>query len=192
MATLNGESVKEKGHPPVWAEAHRLPVERCGELDAQAQALRAEGLTYREVGERMGETTKKAWTRCNRERERANVRGYKARHRDALKEYNQRYHDEHRATCPRCGHTYAPGSGTKAGPAAKVDFSNCSGCAREKREQIEKLWLDGCSMKDIARELGVSRGHVGVEMARMREAGGYDLPYRHVSAEPRHPEQVPA
>lgn len=30
MATLNGESVKEKGHPPVWAEAHRLPVERCG------------------------------------------------------------------------------------------------------------------------------------------------------------------
>jgi transposase len=159
-------------------------------LDAQAQALRAQGLKYREIGERMGESKKQAWTRCNREREREHTRRYKAGHREQIREYDHHFKRENRAECPRCGHIYGIGSGTKNGPAQRISFANCPGCAQEKRERIAELWHQGASTTQIAAEIGTTAGTVRVEIARMRE-DGWDLPYRRPQAKgSKHPELV--
>lgn len=147
------------------------------ELDAQAQALRAEGLLYREIAVRMGETTKQAWRRCNREYERAAVRAYKVNTREERRAYDRAYADRHRATCPHCGHVYKSGSGTKRGLRARVNFAQCPGCREHRREWIVGMWDQGATMAEIAEPLGWTEKHVGVEMNRMRKLG-YPLPYR--------------
>ena len=148
------------------------------ELDAQAQALRAEGLLYREIAVRMGETTVKAWKRCNRERERSSTRAYKTRNREVLRAYDRAYADRHRATCPHCGHVYKSGSGTKRGLRARVNFAQCPGCREHRREWIVGMWDQGATIAEIAEPLGWTEKHVGVEMNRMRKLG-YPLPYRY-------------
>ena len=50
--------------------------------------------------------------------------------------------------------------------------------ARETRERIAAMWQDGQSMREICEALGYSKGHLGVAIWRMRQAG-YDVPYRY-------------
>lgn len=160
-------------------------------LDAQAQALRAQGLKYREIGARMGETKDQAWKRCNRESANAHTRAYKERTRGERRAYDRRYGDEHRAECPHCGHVYGSGSGTKGGAAKRIDFTRCPGCRNERRDWIVCMWDGGAAAAEMAEALGWSKGHLTVEMVAMR-ADGYDLPYRRAPRSPVFPEQVAA
>lgn len=162
-------------------------------LDAQAQTLRAEGLTYREIGERMGEDTKKAWRRCNRERDRDHGRAYKARHAERIRAVDKARRQVNRATCPKCGYLYGEGTTRNDGTPIGIDFSNCRGCKEKRRQQIQSLWCEGLTLREIAERLGTTKGCVGVEINRMR-ADGVDVPYRnrHLTTEPVFPEQVAA
>lgn len=161
--------------------ASREEVTRQREaLDAEAQELRAQGLTYREIGERMGESTENAWKRCNRKRTREHTRRYKAANREQLREYNKRYYAEQTANCPRCGREYnigRPGRLNSAKKGERVTFDNCPGCRRERAEQIVEWWAAGLTQKAICERLGWTRGHLAAEMDRLR-GEGYDLPYR--------------
>lgn len=151
-------------------------------LDAQAQALRAEGLTYKQIGERMGgESARKAWMRCNREREQAKVRKWKSAHREQLREYDRRYTDENRYVCPECGHVYGIGSAVQGGRKRKhVHADSCPGCIAKRRERVIAWWAEGLSLREMADRLGWTVNHLGVELNRMRGAG-FELPYRHHS-----------
>lgn len=166
------------------------------ELDARARGLRAKGLTYREVGEAMGESKHQAWKRCNREKVNAGCRRYKATHRERMREYDREYSERNRHTCPDCGHVFGKKSSTESGrPAVGVTGRCCPGCARARRERIVAWWAEGLSMREIRQRLGWTQSHLAVEMFRMREVG-YDLPYRRnvfpTHGKPRFPGQVAA
>lgn len=141
------------------------------QLDEQALALRAKGLTYRQIAERMGESYAKVWKRCNRQRERATTRTYKKAHRNELKAYNQRYALEHRGTCRQC-----------KGPMGVRRDGLCIQCIREAAEQkaraTERLWAEGKTLAEIQQALGLpSLNAVKTHVRRCRDAG-YDLPRR--------------
>ena len=143
------------------------------ELDARAQALRAKGLTYKEIGEQMGESARKAWMRCNRGREREKVRAWKSENREQLREYDHRYGRENRGTCLSCGGPMGincPEDGT------------CATCRHaeydRKARTVVALWAAGASLKAIQAEMGWTRGMVAGMFHLYRE-DGYDLPYRY-------------
>lgn len=165
------------------------------EKAAEAARLREQGLIYREIAERMGlSSVQEAWNLVNYEKSKAQVRAYKARNREALREYDKRYSEENRAVCPHCGFVYGLGSARISGkPQADVNFSNCSGCRRERGEQIVVAWDLGWTLNEIAEWLGWTRGHLGMEFDRLR-AEGYDLPYRnrHHKNPPKFAERVAA
>lgn len=50
-------------------------------MEERAKELRAQGLTYREIGERLGVDPAKAWRLCNLEASRANQRDSEKRWR---------------------------------------------------------------------------------------------------------------
>lgn len=154
-------------------------------LDAEAQRLRAKGLTYREVGERMGETTTQAWKRCNRDRENAHSRSYRLRNRTRLRAYNRAYNEAHRRPCEQCGQPVPREN--KTGICAACISDECD----RKRRKLVRLWAEGQTFPEIQAEMGWSRIHLSAEMSRAREAG-YDLPYRRPPRNPAFPEQVPS
>jgi len=151
-------------------------------LDARAQALRAEGLAYPEIGERMGESKQKAWQRCNRERTNEQTRAYKDRNREAIRAYGRAYEEANRHPCQQCGQLIGRHRTT------------CMACISAERDRklrrLVRLWADGVTLPEIQAEMGWTKGHLAVEMDRAR-ADGYDLPYRHKKrAGHKFPEQV--
>lgn len=162
------------------------------ERDSRAQELRQQGLTYREIGEEMGESKENAWKRCNREKDRATAKAWKTAHREQAREYDRRYGEDARFTCPECGYKYGFKSGKLDGSkAAKVSGEQCPGCAEKRRGSIVEWWGEGLTLAEIADRLDWTINHVGTEIARMRQRG-YDLPYRRPDKQPRLPEQVAA
>lgn len=84
-----------------------------------------------------------------------------------------------RGACVECGGQKGIGSGAK--------HDRCDGCHKaaqrrvvlERALEIERLWKDGRSLKEIAAHFDWSVNHVGVEIVRIRQNGWADLPYRH-------------
>lgn len=133
------------------------------EWHAEAKRLRAEGLVYREIGERLG---KSQWT----------VRDAVTKANARRRAYKRAWHREHyRGTCERCG-----------GPAGRRDRERlCRSCDLERRAESVHLravlivawWAGGLTGREIGERLGWSGRDVGAEMHRLR-AKGYDLPLR--------------
>lgn len=142
------------------------------ELDAKAKRLRADGLTYREIGERMGESKYQAWRRCNRERLNERTRAYKARNRETLRAYDREYNATHKGTCSSCGGEMD----------RKWDGGTCAACRHDeydrKAREVERLWNGGATFPEIQAAMGWTKGMLGRMMDRYR-ADGYDLPYRY-------------
>lgn len=155
-------------------------------LDAEAQRLRAKGLTYREVGERMGETTTQAWKRCNRDRENAHSRSYKLRNRTRLRAYSRAYREAHRRPCEQCGQ-----------PVPRENKTGiCQACVSDehdrKMRKLVRLWAEGLTYPEIQAAMGWSSSQLSAVMHAAR-AEGYDLPYRRQRRfDPAFPEQVPS
>jgi DNA-binding CsgD family transcriptional regulator len=137
------------------------------EWHAEAKRLRAEGLTWREISERMGKP---------RTTVQAAVTGGQ---RNALRRAYRRAWDRahYRGTCEHC-----------EGPVGRQRRDRerlCRLCwvEQERRrvharaERIVAWWAEGRTLAEIGKRLGWSQGYVGAEMHRLR-AKGYDLPYR--------------
>lgn len=145
-------------------------MSRNGQPDrlTEAKRLRAEGLTYREIGERVGVhlATVHRWLN------------------PASREVSRRYQADpaNHPKCERCGEPmWDQRHGTSAGG------NTCGACRSRARhlrgKQIERQWAEGWTTSEIADWLGWTHTYVTVEVAHLRRAG-YDLPHR------RSPEQV--
>jgi len=133
------------------------------EWHAEAKQLRAEGLMYREIAERLGRPLSTVQDA---------VTGGNARRRAAKRAWER---EHYRGTCERCG-----------GLTGKRHREHlCWSCwiAQEQErvhpraEQIVAWWAEGLALAEIRERLGWSKGHLSMEMHRLR-AKGYDLPYR--------------
>jgi DNA-binding CsgD family transcriptional regulator len=129
----------------------------------EAKRLRAEGLMLKEIGARLGRPVQTVHAAVTEENAR----------RRAYKEAWRREH--YRGTCERCG-----------GPTERRRVRLCRPCwvAQEKErvhpraEQIVAWWAEGRTLAEIGERLGWSKGHLSMEMHRLR-AKGYDLPFRY-------------
>lgn len=142
------------------------------DLDEQALSLQAQGLSYLEIGQAMGETRETAWRRCNRLRANASARIYKAKRREAMRAYDHAYGRAHRGTCTSCGR--------QMGVRVRDD-GECRKCrmahAAEKNELVARLWAEGVEVKEIARQLGTTPAAAHRRIGYMRQRG-WDLPKR--------------
>ena len=148
----------------------------------EALRLREQGLTYREIGERIGRTTgtvSSTITRLTnaeyREAERARSRAYKDRNRASVRASNLEYRDRRATGRCACGQRISD-SGNICGTCKR------SAAAERRRERIAGLWAQGLTEAQVAAELGITHGSIRVEMARMRRAG-WDLPCRYPANE---------
>jgi transposase len=150
---------------------------RAGSNDERrtlALKLRAEGVPYRQVAEEVGVSmsTVVRWLRPDyAERNREMSRRWKDSHREANRARDRDYMKRDKEPCA-CGKYKFAGT------------ERCGHCeqrhqAHRRRLVIERLWADGLSLREIADRLGMTHGHVNVEIARMRELGGYVVPHRY-------------
>jgi DNA-binding CsgD family transcriptional regulator len=108
---------------------------------------------------------------CRRAR-RENVRRRADSKRPGVQAYKNRWNREHRPLCD-CG-----------APRTR-EAEHCRDCRRraertavdDKRTQIQRLWCQGATLREIAAALGTTANSIGTQMTRMR-AEGWDLPYR--------------
>jgi DNA-binding CsgD family transcriptional regulator len=154
---------------------------------AEARRLRAQGLKYREIAERLGvgTSTVYAWLNPARVRPYRSGRGIDPQRARA---YDREYYRSHKGTCYRCGGER--GRGPRTGP--------CRACVADdvdrRARQIEQWWAEGLTIGEISSRLKWPSGRFGAEMVRLR-AKGYDLPYRRAvypSGKPKFPDQVAA
>jgi DNA-binding CsgD family transcriptional regulator len=134
------------------------------EWHAQAKRLRAEGLTYREIGEHLM-------------RPRSTVEAAVSESNARRRAYKRTWDREHPETCRRCGGLKGPGHRERL----------CRPCwltqeqerMQPRAERIVAWWAEGRTLAEIGAHLGWSKGHVTNHLHRLR-AKGYDLPYRRV------------
>jgi hypothetical protein len=157
----------------------------------KAQKLRDDGLTYREIAERMGCSIPVARRLVNPEslqRKYAYDKAWKDRNREHVRAVDRAYRRTVRATCTSCEGQMGIGS--------KAD-GICLECRKDTYHlrclRIERLWAEGKTFPELMAEFGWNEGRLSVEIHRMRDYG-YDLPYRyqHHTSAPRFPEQVAA
>lgn len=111
-----------------------------------------------EVAFRPGHGNQKYCSLCDRRRACANTTG--------------------RSACGECGAPMGEGSKWRGGRLC----ADCLETSREARRDeaaadIERLWAEGISMREMAERLGYSAGFMSVKINRLRRAG-YRLPYR--------------
>jgi transposase len=147
-----------------------MPQTRA-EREAIVRELRNQGLVMREIAEIVGLSTSTVDAYLN------DPGGHRLKARKA----------SYAGACVDCG---APTNGNAGPGKACMRCLDCGGrftaeLSRRRwlahRVQIEAMWADGYTMREIAREMGLK--YDKAMTSRMR-ANGYDLPYR------RTPEQV--
>lgn len=141
---------------------------------AEATRLRAEGLNYRQIGERLGCDKTAAWKLVNHEACRA--------HNLARNGKKRAWENAMRATCARCGGSLGAGSlradGSQRASVAKGD--TCAACRSDHRiALVLAMWRLRCDEnllnKEIAERLAIPAGTVATELTRLR-ALGYAVP----------------
>lgn len=162
---------------PEKREAAGIHSERSvtrNEKIERAKQLRADGLPYREIGERLGVHLHTAFRWLNPDYEEAQrqvARGYKDRNREAMRVYGREYRRTHKGKCSSCGGEME----------RQHDGGVCLACREEevhrRAEMLERWWAEGLTLKEIASKLGLTVNHVGSELNRLRKKG-YNLPYR--------------
>lgn len=160
----------------------------------RTRELRAEGLTYREIGERLGLTTRIAryYAKVAKVYDRKCAtcgEPFEPEHgkeltcspecwrvaEDARKRAWDRAHPKaHKTECPQCGGEMERATARRSGI--------CQACHEDevdrRARQIERWWAEGLLLKEIASRLGWSLGHIAQEFDRLR-AKGYNLPHRY-------------
>lgn len=138
---------------------------------AQAQELRAEGLTWREIGERLGVG-------------RSTAHEY-VTDPDLSRHRERRF--QRAGSCVDCG---TPTDASHSEPALR-----CAECAKPVAAEllraswapyqklIEEMWAEGMTARQIGDALGWTFRNPGTHISQLR-ARGYDLPHR------RTPEQL--
>jgi hypothetical protein len=130
----------------------------------------AEGITFYAAEARLRRSTPEG-----RERDRVTARRWKANNREHNRARDRAYYarEDKRGTCQTCGNSMGIG----------IDRDGiCQSCRNKAKlvvwADLERRWAAGHTIKQITADLGWTKGHLAVEMARMRDAGR-NLPYRY-------------
>lgn len=145
------------------------------EQRALARQLRAKGHSLGMISYRVGfaTTTILRWLDPEKAaRYGAQSLQYRRENRTRLNEYSRAYaRSHHKGTCPVCGR-----------PTLQMGVKSCKPCLDADRDfvwrEIETLWADGLSVKEIAAEMRRSAESVQGHLARMRKAGRHVPPRR--------------
>jgi hypothetical protein len=143
---------------------------------AEAERLRAEGMTLQAIAERLGYAAgASAWKLLNPEAAAAGIQRQNARRGPAKRAW-ARKHDT--ATCP-CGTRMGEGSIHKGYALCATCRDDVARIGRALRcERIADMWEAGMKQREIAAALDSTTASIGATMAHMR-AEGWDLPYRY-------------
>lgn len=156
-----------------------------GEKIAKARELRGTGAGYREIADELGIGCSTAYAWLNPERV-APYRNGRAINPERARASDRVYTATHRSECGRCG-------GDR--PRGKHGGDICERCIQDdvdrRGREIEAMWADGLSRKEIGARVGWSRNQTAVEIHRFREKG-YELPYRYKLSKPRFKDQAAA
>lgn len=146
---------------------------------AKARELRDEGLSQSEIARRVGVTPSAVFKWLNPDRAREYARRDRARPgRQESKNAWLRERDrspEGRSICETCG-------GLCGIASRKHGYRECMACKRLRRKtrghEIERLWAEGRTLREIRERFGWSAGRIAMEMDWLRK-NGFDLPYRY-------------
>jgi predicted transcriptional regulator len=136
----------------------------------RARALAAEGKSHPEIAVLFGVTKSAVWKACHPERIAELSRIDNARRRQQKREWER---EHYRGECEVCG--------------ARTGKRSCTRCPkhslareahRQRREEIQRRWLAGESLNEIAAALGTTKNSAQVTVHRMRREG-WDMPYRY-------------
>lgn len=140
---------------------------------AEARRLRAKGLFYREIGERLGVTSTAVEKWCKPEWAKEKAQKSNAK-RNAAK---RKWEDAKRARCPQCGRAKGSGSALRGGPKAT---SVCAQCfnrkARERAELFIEMRRQGKSNVEIAAEQGTTPQVVATCFLNAKRRWSLDIP----------------
>ena len=108
-------------------------------------------------------------------RYRAQSLQYRRENRKRLNDYSRRYARAHKkGRCPKCDR-----------PTPQRGVKSCRSCLDADQDfvwrEIESLWAEGLSVKEIAASMGRSAQSVGGHLTRMRRAGR-NVPRRRASS----------
>lgn len=139
----------------------------------EARRLSKEGLSHREIAERMSVSLTTVYRWCDpeaAERARRSSRDWKARNKKHLKKYHRERHRGERKPCPECGDKMSSRS------------QRCKRCymgrVKKQHKQMVELWNKGWTAAKIAETLGTTAPTVYVQLARMRREG-QAIPHRY-------------
>jgi DNA-binding CsgD family transcriptional regulator len=161
----------------------------------KAQLLRVKGLTYQEIGDRLGVhfSTVYKWLNPSKTRE----YNKKDEARPGRKAEKKQWYDLNRAACPECGSDMGCGSTIPSRRPARCSTCHFFSLAERKEardNKIEQWWAEGLTLVEIAARLDSTVNSIGTSINRLR-AAGRPLPYRRAvypAGKPRFPEQVAA
>jgi transposase len=160
---------------------------------AQAQRLRSEGLTYRDIGEQLGVTHSAVikWLDPERERKRQRRDNQRPERKQAKRAWERAVYSDpaRRKPCPSCGRPTGSLLWDSRSP------QECAACRHERRlarwVQIEAWWAQGLLRREICERLDWTQRRLSAELGRMRKAGR-DVPPRPRGRFKHHREQVAA
>lgn len=179
---------------------------------AKARELRAQNVTYSEIGERLGVSSATAWRWLTERTARAIIScrvcgedftqthgkqkycSGDCRHEAGRLRRRRCAQTIGRAACQDCGTALGEGSAWKGRKRCVTCFEARDAERVDARaRKIVAWWAAGRTLAQIRDSLDWSPERLSVEFHRLRELG-YDLPYRykHHANPPRFPEQVAA
>jgi DNA-binding CsgD family transcriptional regulator len=136
------------------------------EWHIEARDLHAQGLSYREIAERLGYTHSAVWRACHPDRTREMT--YRSNRVPGRQEAKNAHDREHRPLC-ECG---AP---------MRRRATRCMTCQRAAeaalKDQVVALWAVGKTSREIADAIGWTPKATAAWISQLR-AAGYDLPHR--------------
>jgi DNA-binding CsgD family transcriptional regulator len=140
----------------------RVRVKPRAEKKAEAQRLRAEGLTVRKIAERMGSrpNTVSTWlTDPDLSKQRARRLSYQG-------------------TCEECGAKTDGSNGAEKAPTICLNCSMESRSTKERDEQIRVLWEWGVPSAEIGAKVGLTAAQVRGAVNNLRHRHGAEIAFR--------------
>lgn len=139
-------------------------------VEARAMKDADPSLTMIALGEHFGVSASTAWKALNPDTTRRRNATDRARRRAQRRATDRERSKRMRTVCDTCGRPRGIGSAS-SGNAPRQCRSCVEAAAEARRERLTAMYDAGLPLRDMAAQLGTSKGAVAVELNRLRKAG---------------------